>query len=112
MVIMKFKCIGPNLVNKYIISLAIILMLSACNRIPTFEHWSKGLIGIKIEVLKETINRKGSYASQIGWKERTYTLENGNWVYVFPVFEDCLVHAEVNPEGIVINFWTEGQHCS
>ena len=95
----------------YFFGLVTIFVLLACNRIPTFEHWSKGLIGIRIEVLKEVVNREGSYASQIGWKERTYTLENGNWVYVFPDSKDCIVHAEVNPEGIIIGFKTEGEHC-
>ena len=93
------------------IGITVIIVLSACNRIPTFKQWSRGLIGTKIEVLKKAIDSKGSYASQIGWQERSDTLDNGNWVYIFPVFKDCIVHAEVNPEGIIINFWTEGQHC-
>ena len=102
---------GTRHLRNFLITLSIVITLPACNRIPTFEHWSKGLIGTRIEVLKEAINKKGSYASRAGWKEQAYPLENGNWVYVFPDSEDCIVHAEVNPEGIIIGFKTEGQHC-
>ena len=90
---------------------SILISLSGCNRIPTFEHWSKGLIGTRIEVLKEAAEREGSYASQIGWKDKSHALENGNWVYVFPVAPDCIVHAEVDHAGVIVGFRTDGQHC-
>ena len=64
-------------------------------------------------------SREGSYASRTGWKETTYPLDNGNWVYVTPagVFGkafgggDCFIHYEVNPQGIIVNARTEGKGC-
>ena len=57
------------------------------------------------------MSREGSYASRIGWKETTYPLDNGNWVYVEPAGvggKDCLIHWEVNPQGIIVGARTEG----
>ncbi len=82
--------------------------LLGCNSIPSFKHWSEPLVGSKISDLKNVIDNKGSYASRHGWKEKTYTLENGNWVYVFPVDDRCIVGTEVNDEGVIVNYWTEG----
>lgn len=51
------------------------------------------------------------HASKIGWQEKTYTLDNGNWVYITPDRPDCFMHWEVNPEGIIIDYKTEGKRC-
>jgi len=49
-----------------------------------------------------------SYASRIGWKEKTYQLDNGNWVYVEPDSKNCFIHWEVNPLGIFVGYKLEG----
>ncbi|MBI3319285.1 MAG: hypothetical protein HYZ89_01685 [Candidatus Omnitrophica bacterium] len=64
-------------------------------------------------------SREGSYASSIGWKETTHSLDNGNWVYVTPAGRfgtaigggECFIHYEVNPEGIIVGARTEGKGC-
>jgi len=105
---------GVGKINIIYRLLIVVILLSgqACYRqIPTFKEWSSHLIGMNINVLREINARNNSYVSRSGWEEKTYTLDNGNWVYVFPDSKDCIVHAEVNQEGIIVGFKTEGQHC-
>lgn len=91
-------------------SVALSLLLWGCvNYIPTFKEWSSGLIGAPIRPLVEATQREGSFASRMGWEDRRYTLANGNWVYVFPAGRDCIVHAEVGGDDIIVNYWTEGR---
>lgn len=70
---------------------------------PSVEEYAKNYwIGQSVQELQEPLSRPNSYASRIGWKETTYKLDNGNWVYVEPVRKDCYVHWEVNPQGVII----------
>jgi len=62
-----------------------------------------------IEETKKLILRLESYASRIGWKEKTYQLNNGNWVYVEPDSKNCFIHWEVNPQGIIVGYKLEGK---
>jgi hypothetical protein len=68
-------------------------------------------IGRPIKDRQNMMFRSGDYPSSIGWQEKTYTLNNGNWVYVEPVRPDCFIHWEVNPQGIIIGYKTEGKRC-
>jgi hypothetical protein len=52
-----------------------------------------------------------SYASKIGWKETTYPLANGNFIYIEPVSADCLIHWEINQNGIIIGYQSIEKYC-
>jgi hypothetical protein len=77
-------------------------------QIPNIKEYTDHWIGRPIEDKKKPTLRKESYASRIGWKEKTYQLENGNWVYVEPDSKNCFIHWEVNPKGIIVGFKLEG----
>ena len=89
-----------------------LVILCGCPSIPPLKYYMRGAIGQPIEVTRQRMARKGSYASSIGWKERTYNLPNGNWVYVEPAYPDCLIHWEVNPKGIKVGARAEGKGCA
>lgn len=92
--------------------LAILLVLFGCmSQIRPFPEYANGWIGKSIDRLIIATRRPGSFASRIGWKEKQYKLENSNWVYVSPEREGCIVHWEVNPEGIIVGYRTEGERC-
>lgn len=97
---------------RLLVAVVFLLNTSGCSfSIPTLKGHRKEGMGLPISVLKEINVRDGSYASSIGWKETTYTLPNGNWVYVDPYAPNCLVHWEVNPEGIIVGSRVEGNGC-
>lgn len=80
------------------------LMLGLCgcvSQIMSLKEYTKAWIGQPIE-------RK---AASIGWKETTYSLDNGNRVYVEPDRKDCFIHWEVNPQGIIVDSRAEGRGC-
>jgi len=74
---------------------------------------SNSWVGAPIDRFISASQRQGpdEYASRIGWKDRRYNLENGNWVYVHSMGDGCLVHFEVNPQGIIVSYKTEGDKC-
>lgn len=92
--------------------LALLFLLHGCvSQIVSIEEGIKGTVGSPLSDLKKLIAMPESYPSSIGWKEKTYKLDNGNLVYVEPVRPDCFIHWEVNPEGIIIGYKTEGKRC-
>jgi hypothetical protein len=98
--------------KKNIILLIIFAALSGSScisQIPTIEEYTKHGIGSSIEEKRKTRARPGSYASRIGWKEKTYPLDNGNWVYVEPDSKNCYIHWEVTPQGIIVGYKLEGK---
>jgi hypothetical protein len=89
----------------------VVMCLSCASQIPSVRDYASATIGISIDQYKATLGRPQSYASRIGWKERTYDLPNGNWVYVAPEAKDCLVHWEVSRAGTIIGYSLEGRGC-
>ncbi|MFZ3114660.1 MAG: hypothetical protein WA133_08260 [Syntrophales bacterium] len=85
----------------------VIIFLNGCS-IPSIGKYTKSWIGRSIEEKKKGVTGTGSYASRIGWKEKTYPLDNGNWVYVEADSNNCFVHWEVNPQGIIVDSRLEG----
>jgi hypothetical protein len=84
-------------------------VLSAClSQIAPIEDRTKSWIGRPIEEIRRPILRPESYASRIGWKEKTYQLDNGNWVYVEPDSKNCFIYWEVNPQGTIVGYKLEG----
>ncbi len=77
-----------------------ILIFSGCGMVSLKEH-REGGIGKSIELFREMAAMPESYASRIGWKETTYKLNNGNWIYVEPEPRQY-IHWEVNPHGIIV----------
>ena len=90
--------------------------LSGClSQIPSLKQYRKSWLGHPIEELKEATARPNgydSYAKEIGWKETTYPLTNGNWVYVELDRKDCFIHWEVNSQGIIVDSRAEGRGCA
>jgi hypothetical protein len=85
------------------------LLLSGClHDIPPIGEYTENKIGHPIEKQKMRVADPGSYASRIGWQEKTYKLDNGNWVYVEPDSKNCFIHWEVNPEGTIIGYKLDG----
>jgi hypothetical protein len=84
--------------------------LSTClSQIAPIEDRTNSWIGRPIEEIRRPILRPESYASRIGWKEKTYKLDSGNWVYVEPDSPGCFIHWEVNPQGIIVGYKLEGR---
>lgn len=92
-------------------TLVMLLSQGCLSQIVSTDEYTNSMIGVHIEKLKEAIAMPGSYPSRIGWQEKTYKLDNGNWIYIEPVRPDCFIHWEVNPEGIIIGYKTEGKRC-
>lgn len=85
-----------------------IVIFSACS-IPSIGKYTQNWVGHQIEEKKKGTANPGSYASRIGWQEKTYKLDNGNWVYVEPDSKNCFIHWEVNPQGIIVGYKLEGK---
>lgn len=103
--IMKYRLIMLCFVMLMFLSQGCLSQIASVNK--TAPEW----IGSQITVRQNLVLRSGSYASKIGWQEKTYKLDNGNWVYVEPALPDCFIHWEVNPEGIIVGYKTEGKRC-
>lgn len=88
-----------------------ILLYGCLSQIDPLEEFVKAWVGRPLSELKEVISRPESYPSRIGWKETTYKFDNGNLVYIEPVRPNCFIHWEVNPEGIIVGYKTEGKKC-
>ena len=95
--------------------IASVLIMSGClSQIAPLSEYKKSWIGHPISELKEAMshpNVMDSYKSKIGWKDRTYELPNGNSVFAELEWKDCVIHWEVNPEGIIVGSRTEGNGC-
>jgi len=85
-----------------------LFFLIGCAELSVEEYARTGWTGLSIETLKEAISRPNyddAYKAKIGWKETTYRLDNGNWVYVELIREarkDHYIHWEINPQGIIV----------
>ena len=87
------------------------LSMTACVdfAIPRFEDVVKQSMGMPIEEFIAISEAPYNYPSQIGWVQQTYELDNGHWVYVYPETSRCIVHWEVNHEGIIVGYKPEGK---
>ena len=87
------------------------LNLAACVdfAIPRFEDYVQQVIGTSIEEFIAIADAPYSYPSQTGWVQQTYELDNGHRVYVYPLAPRCIMHWEVNHEGIIVGYTSEGK---
>jgi len=91
------------------------ILFVGCVSVPPTNYWAKSCIGKHIDELREIVTRDTSdprtYKHKINWEEKTYGMENGNWVYVLPNWKGCFVHFEVNRDGIIVGYRLEGDRC-
>ena len=91
------------------------ILINGCvSQIPSLDDFRKGWIGSSIDELREAYSLPSGndeYAKEIGWKETTYKLENGNWVYIGLAGRNCFIHWEVNPKGILVDSKLDGEGC-
>ena len=95
---------------KWHILLMVIFFSGCVSQIPSLDEYTKSGIGQPVDGLRESAARPYSYASRTGWKETTYRLDNGNWVYIESAKiarKDIYIHWEVNPQGIIIGSTVE-----
>lgn len=86
----------------------ILALLAGC---ATTEDRVAAWVGEPITQYIEAMRKPESYATKINWQEQKYTLRSGNWVFVSPYAEDCLIHWEVDRRGIIVNYRLAGGHC-
>lgn len=95
----------------FIFWILLITSFGCVSQIPSFNEFVNGWVGKSISDLMVAKQRPGSFASRTGWKDRRYELENGNWVYVSPDSEGCIVHWEINSKGTIVGYKVEGNRC-
>ena len=88
-----------------------LFLLCGCASQISVEDRSRNWIARPLSELKAEMNNPNSYASKIGWNEKTYPLANGNMVYIEPVGDNCSIHWEVNQGGLIINYTAKGHSC-
>jgi hypothetical protein len=97
-------------VNVVWLLLYIILLCGCASQIPR-ENLSRNWTARPLSELKQEMKSPDSYASKIGWKETTYPLANGNFVYIEPVSADCSIHWEINKSGLIIGYQAKEKYC-
>ena len=87
------------------------LNLTACVDfvMPRFEDVVEQSMGMPIEKKIALHEHPDSYSSRSGWVQQTYVLDNGHRVYAYPETSRCIVHWEVNHEGIIVGYTSEGK---
>ena len=85
-----------------------LIFINGCANIASIDEYTKYSLGRNIEEKIKSGLDSHSYASRIGLKEKTYKLDNGNWVYVEADSKNCFIHWEVNPLGTIVGFKLEG----
>lgn len=93
--------------------LLLVAGLGACSasQVPALDDYAGSVVGRNISVVRDLVGRPGSYASTVGWQEKTYTLPDGHWVYVEPDRANCEIHYEVDGEDIIVGYTPVGSGC-
>jgi hypothetical protein len=107
--IMKYR--SSMLFNAGCLLFFMILLNGCASQIAVDEH-SREWIARPLSELKQEMAKPDSYASKKGWKETTYSLANGNSVYVEPIGDDCFIHWEINSAGLIIGYQAKGVGCN
>ena len=95
-----------------LVTAVVTAVLTACSsQIPSLKDWADAVVGKNVSVLRELAKPKESYSSRVGWQETTYTLPNGNWVYVQPDRPHCEIHFEVNGQNLIVGYTPVGAGC-
>ena len=99
----------------YRLVLPIVLLAQvACStrgQIQPVPEFARDVVGRPLDWYKAVASRPESYASRIGWQEKTYKLEGGNFVYVAPVKPNCTIFWEVDKTETIVGYKLEGTRC-
>ena len=87
--------------------------IAACSssQIQPLKAYGESAIGLNIAVIRDLTEGPNSYATRVGWQEKTYSLPNGRWVYVQPDRPNCEIHFEVNGADIIVGYTPVGTGC-
>jgi hypothetical protein len=87
--------------------------IGACSssQIQTLDEYGKACVGLNIAVVRDLTRGPNSYATRVGWEEKSYALANGHLVYVQPDRPNCEIHFEVDSEGIIVGYTPMGTGC-
>lgn len=91
--------------------LILLAFLGGCAHQASVEERSNEWIARPLAELKQAMKSPDSYASKIGWKEKTYPLADGYYAFVEPVGPDCTIHWRINQRDIIVDHRTEGSGC-
>lgn len=92
--------------SKILCVLLFFVFIYGCTSTKYLEIHTNEWVARPLSELKKSMNKPDSYASKTGWKETTYPLANGNYVFVEPLNKDCSVHWEVSQRGTIVGFKT------
>jgi len=87
------------------------VVLTGCAHQTSIEEISNEWISRPLDELKQQMKNPNSYASKIGWQEKTYPLANGYYAFVEPVSENCFIHWRINQRDIIVDAQSEGKGC-
>lgn len=87
------------------------LLIAGCAHQVTVEDLTNEWISRPLSELKESMKQPDSYASKIGWHEKTYPLADGYYAFVEPVGPDCTIHWRINQRDIIVSYRAEGSGC-
>jgi len=96
--------------NQWCLLWVLVVLYGCAGQIQVEDH-GKAWISRPLSELQEAMNRPDSYASKIGWKETTYPLANGDSVFIEPLADDCFIHWEVTPGGVILGYRPVGSGC-
>ena len=111
---MELKTTNPMKPKRWLFVSFLLGLCGCASQIASLNESVRSWIGHPINELKEGFSGPSvydKYKAEIGWKDTTYALDNGNWVYVYLYGKDCFVHLEVNPQGIIVGAKTQGKGC-
>ncbi len=91
--------------------LLLLVFLAGCAHQISVEDLSNEWIARPLSELKQAMKSPDSYASKIGWEEKTYPLANGYFAYVEPISPDCSIHWSVNQRDIIVDYRAIGSGC-
>ncbi|MEN6439842.1 MAG: hypothetical protein ABFD97_14800 [Syntrophobacter sp.] len=87
--------------------ISIVVLMTGCAGFQSLEDFTRAEMGRPISEIAAMDRQPTSYASSISWKEITYQLENGDFVFIHPYGPRNFIHWEVNPQGIIVGYAIE-----
>jgi hypothetical protein len=89
----------------------LVLLLGCTSMEKKVEDHGNEWISRPLSEMKQAMNNPDTYASKTNWEETTYPLAKGYFIFVEPFNEDCLIHWKINPRGIILSYFPEGNGC-
>jgi len=110
--VMNKRINGKGDLSRIFAVIVLISLLTGCiSQIPRVEDSANGAVGTSINLLLERAARPESWIYRSGQKVGRYRLENGHFAYTEPVREGCILHWEVDAEGIILGYRMQGNRC-